>query len=140
MAEGAKSPSESLQFHWVNGKYEYPPTTLILTAPIAMLSWGLASALWIILTAGSVVLAGFLMWKSAKHGTEVISGGLVALLLASSFPLLVIGNAAGIAISLCVIAAWCLLSERWMLVGVVLLAISLAMKPHDSGFVWLYFF
>jgi len=46
---------------------------------------------------------------------------------------------AGIAVSLCVIAAWCFLRGRYALGGVVVLAISLALKPHDSGFVWLYF-
>jgi hypothetical protein len=38
-----------------------------------------------------------------------------------------------------VIAVWCFLRERFILAGVVCLALSLAIKPHDAGLVWLYF-
>jgi hypothetical protein len=38
-----------------------------------------------------------------------------------------------------VIAAWCFLEERFVLAGVLCLTVSLAVKPHDSGLVWLYF-
>ena len=50
------------------------------------------------------------------------------------------GNSAGIAISLSVIAAWCFLRESYARVGVLCLAISLLIKPHNAGFVWFYFF
>ncbi len=53
--------------------------------------------------------------------------------------LIEVGNAAGIAISLCVIAVWCFLQERFVPAGILCLAISLLVKPHDAGFVWLYF-
>jgi hypothetical protein len=49
------------------------------------------------------------------------------------------GNTAGIVIGLCVMAVWCFLEERFVLAGVVCLAVSIAIKPHDSGLVWLYF-
>jgi hypothetical protein len=49
------------------------------------------------------------------------------------------GNLAGIAVSLCVVAVWCLIEERFVLAGVLCLAVSLAIKPHDAGLVWLYF-
>ncbi|MFZ1012992.1 MAG: hypothetical protein WAN28_06575, partial [Terracidiphilus sp.] len=49
------------------------------------------------------------------------------------------GNAAGLAVSLCIIAVWCFLRERYVPVGIVCLAVSLALKPHDSGLVWLFF-
>lgn len=49
------------------------------------------------------------------------------------------GNPAGLAVSLCVIATWSFLRGRCLAAGTVCLAISLVFKPHDSGFVWLYF-
>jgi hypothetical protein len=49
------------------------------------------------------------------------------------------GMSAGIAISLCVVAVWCFLQERFVPAGILCLAISLALKPQDAGLVWLYF-
>ena len=62
-----------------------------------------------------------------------------ASLLANSELLIVCGNVAGLVISLCVIAVWCFFRERFVWLGIVCLAISLALKPHDTGMVWLYF-
>jgi hypothetical protein len=50
-----------------------------------------------------------------------------------------LGNAAGIAIGLCVIAAWCFLSGRHWVIGVFCLAFSLMLKPQDAAFVLLFF-
>jgi hypothetical protein len=38
-----------------------------------------------------------------------------------------------------VVAVWCFLEERFVWAGILCLAISLAIKPHDAGLVWLYF-
>jgi hypothetical protein len=38
-----------------------------------------------------------------------------------------------------VIAVWCFLKQRFVPVGVVCFAVSLLLKPHDAGLVWLYF-
>ena len=40
---------------------------------------------------------------------------------------------------LCGIAVWCFLRNRFVWIGVVCLGLSLAVKPHDAGLVWLYF-
>jgi hypothetical protein len=79
------------------------------------------------------------MWQLAGSYAPGVSLLLVCLVLANSEILLMSGNLAGIAISLCVIAAWCFLRERFVLVGMLCLALSLAIKPHDAGLVWLYF-
>jgi hypothetical protein len=50
-----------------------------------------------------------------------------------------VGNAAAIAVGLCVIATWCFYRERFAWAGVLCLALSLALKPNDSGLVWLFF-
>jgi hypothetical protein len=38
-----------------------------------------------------------------------------------------------------VVAVWCFLNGRFVPAGVLFLAVSLALKPHDAGLVWLYF-
>jgi hypothetical protein len=48
------------------------------------------------------------------------------------------GNPAGVAVTLCVIATWCFLQNRFATLGVLCMAISLSIKPHDSGLVWVY--
>jgi hypothetical protein len=48
-------------------------------------------------------------------------------------------NTAGIVVSLCAVAVWCFLKQRFVWAGVLCMAVSLAIKPHDAGFVWLFF-
>lgn len=115
------------------------PTALFLVAPLAMLSWAAAQALWILLTVALLLVAGYLMWSLSGRAAPVLSGVLISIMLLNCEQLLMVGNVAGIAVSLCVIAAWCFLRNRYVVAGIVLLALSLALKPHDSGFVWLYF-
>jgi hypothetical protein len=60
-------------------------------------------------------------------------------MLANSETLVGLGNAAGIAIGLCVVAAWCFLSGRCSVIGVICLAFSLMLKPQDAALVLLFF-
>lgn len=120
-------------------RYIYFPSAFSLTVPFAMLPWGPAHILWMLLTAGSLIFASFLMWDLGASYAPVLSGALIGLLLANSELLMVLGNMAGVAISLCVVAVWCFLRERFIPAGVLCLAISLAVKPQDAGLVWLFF-
>jgi len=117
----------------------YLPTTSIFIAPFAMLPWGLAHWLWMILAAGSLTFAAFLMWNRGADYAPGISGALICFMLANCEAVLATGNTAGIAVSLCVVAVWCFLRERFVWAGIVCLAVSLVIKPHDAGLVWLYF-
>lgn len=117
----------------------YLPATSVFIAPFAMLPWGPAHVLWTILTAGSLVFAGFLIWNFGATDSPLISGVLICFILANSEVLFVTGNPAGIAISLCAVAVWCFFRNRFVSAGIVCLAVSLAIKPHDTGLVWLYF-
>ncbi|MGA3371732.1 MAG: glycosyltransferase family 87 protein [Terracidiphilus sp.] len=137
--EPGESSSESIQRRQSETLYVNLPPTFLFIAPIALLPLGLASALWMLLTAASLILAALLTWDLGADYAPIISGGLIGLLLANSAIVLGNGNPAGIVISLCVIAVWCFLKERFVLVGVLCLAIGLAMKPHDAALVWLYF-
>jgi hypothetical protein len=114
------------------------PTTFMLVTPLALLPWSLASTLWIILIAGAFVLAAWLIWSLCEDQSLLVSGALLGLLLANSVLLLALGNTAGLVVSLCIIAVWCFIKERFVLAGILCLALSLSMKPHDSGLVWLY--
>jgi hypothetical protein len=116
----------------------YPPTALLVLAPLAMLSWPVALAVWSGLIAGLLVIAAFLMWNLAADA-PIISGWMAAFMLLNCLGVLVVGNPAGVVVPLCAIAAWCFLRRRYELAGVVMLALSLVIKPHDAGFVWLYF-
>jgi Glycosyltransferase family 87 len=138
-AEGGERSSESITAHETVTLFVNLPTTFLLLAPFAMLPWGAAHLLWIIFTAGSLVFAAALMWNSGASYAPVISVGLISLILANSETLFLTGNTAGIVVSLCVVAVWCFLRERFVLAGILCLALSLAIKPHDAGLVWLYF-
>ncbi len=115
------------------------PTTFLLVSPLAALSWGPAHILWMILIAGSFLLAAWLMWSVAAPHAPLQAGALLGLLLANSILLLEIGNSAGIVVSLCVLGVWCFIEDRFALAGILCMAVSLAIKPHDGGLVWLYF-
>jgi len=115
------------------------PTSLFLVAPFALLPWGPAHALWMVAMAACLLLAAYLMWNLSAGFEPVIAGALIGFVLANSEVLTIIGNAAGIVIGLCLVAVWCFMKRRFEWAGVVCLAVSLAFKPHDAGFVWLYF-
>jgi hypothetical protein len=138
-ADGGESPSESIRARQIVTLYVNLPTTLLYIAPLSILPWGIAHLLWMFLTAGSLILAAFLMWDLGSVYAPVISGALVCFLLGNSEILFATGNAAGIAVSLCLVAVWCFLKGRFVLAGVLCMALSLSIKPHDAGLVWLFF-
>ena len=117
----------------------YLPTTFIFIAPFAMLPWGPAHLLWMMFSAGSLLLAALLMWNRGAKYSPFISGAFICFVLANCEAVLATGNPAGIVVGLCVVAVWCFLEERFVWAGIVCLAVSLAIKPHDAGLVWLYF-
>lgn len=115
------------------------PTALSLTIPFALLPWWLAQNLWMILTAVLLVTAAFLTWDLGAGEAPILWVALAGFMLAESDLLFRGGNVAGIVISFCVIAVWCFLKQRYVWLGVILIAVSLVLKPQDSGFAWLYF-
>lgn len=114
------------------------PTTLFAAVHLALLPWSVAQNLWMLLCAALLFLAAYLMCD-LMPGAPIVSSCLAAFMLITCLEVLILGNLAGAAVGLCVIAAWCFLKDRFAPAGVALLAISLVLKPHDAGFVWLYF-
>lgn len=137
--DGGERPLESIQARQAVTQYVNMPTTFIFLAPFAMLPWGTAYTLWLALTAGVFILAALLMWDTGASYAPGVSLFLVCILLANSEMLFATGNSAGIVVGLCVVAVWCFFQERFVPAGIICLAVSLAIKPHDAGFVWFYF-
>ncbi|MGD0680573.1 MAG: glycosyltransferase family 87 protein [Terracidiphilus sp.] len=138
-AEGGERPSETLSAHQAVVLYVNVPTAFIAVAPFAMLPWGPAHVLWLVLTGGVFILAALLMWNLGESYAPDVSLFLIFILLANCESIFGAGNTAGIAVGLCVVAVWCFLRNRFVLAGILCLAFSLAIKPHDAGLVWLYF-
>lgn len=118
----------------------YPPTTLLLVTPFAILHFGPARALWMTLLSVCLIAASFLVWEVGANNAPVLSGVLIGLMLACSEVVLLQGNPSGVAVGLCVIAVWCFVRERLTWLGVLCFAASLALKPQIAYIVWLYFF
>ena len=141
-AEGNKVPSDPGQRRLIAKSMPsqvYLPTAFLFIAPFALLGWPVAHALWMGITAIAFTLASFLIFRvGAKHSADV-SFGLIAFMLLNCGVLFAGGNAAGMAISLCVVAVWTFVEGRLVLLGILCLGASLAIKPHDSGLIWLYF-
>ena len=139
LAEDGDPPARKALLRDIVVLFIYLPTAFPFMVPFALLTWGPAHMCWMLLIAGSFILAACLMWEMCAANAPVLSGALLCLFLAGSELLIEVGNTAGIVVSLCVIAAWCFLRERFAPAGILCLAISLLIKPHDAGCVWLYF-
>ena len=138
-SDGGERPSESVAAHQAVVLYVNVPTTFIVVAPFAMLPWGPAHVLWVVIIAGVFLLAALLMWDLGANYAPRISLFLICILLVNCESIFCAGNTAGIVVGLCVIAVWCFLRNRFVPAGVLCLALSIAIKPHDAGLVWLYF-
>jgi hypothetical protein len=138
-ADGGGRPDEGVGSILMTTEYIYPPTSFIFTAPLAILPYGPAHLIWMAATFASLILAGVAMWDLGSAFAPVLSGALIGFLLANSELIVTTGNVAGIALGLAGIAVWCILKERFVAVGVCCLAASIALKPHDTWLVWLFF-
>ena len=85
-----------------------------------------------------LTIAAFLMWDVAQAYATDLPFYLAWCMLVNSGGLLAGGNPAGVAVSLAVIGAWCIIRDRFPVAGVICMACSLAIKPHDAGLIWLY--
>lgn len=117
----------------------YLPTAAILTAPFGLLPWPIAYLIWTTLTVCGITTAAVLMWSVANRYAPGPPLYLISFLLLNSGVLFAGGNPAGMAVSLCIIAVWCFLEDRYIALGVICMATSLAIKPHDAGLIWLFF-
>jgi len=111
----------------------YPPSSLALLAPIAVLAYPVAHLLWLILCGVSFSLAALLVTDLCRPYQSHPVILLLAVFVASSTILIMLGQVSGIAISLAIIGFWCFLRERYVWAGIFCLALSLTLKPHVAG-------
>ncbi len=140
-AESGTVPSDTATLKWLHEILLCPnmPTTFLFMAPLALLPWNAAVTVWMALIVASFFVAGYLVWRLCADTAPRYSAALVFLLFITSGVGLSIGNTAALVVGLCVIAVCSFVSERLVWAGVLCLAVSLAIKPHDAGIVWLYF-
>ena len=137
--ERGNSPAVSADNVQIATRDVYPPTMHVLIAPIAALPLAVARLVWLTLSSICIIAAVIATWSCAADDAPLLSGLLLGLLAANSELILVSGNSAGVVIGLCAIAVWCFQRQQFTGLGVVCMAVSLALKPHDTGLVWMYF-
>jgi hypothetical protein len=138
-AERVPGPAESAMFlQTVTVNMNLPPT-FVLFAPLALLSFKAANTILLSMAAVVLVAAAWLVWRQGAHYAPAASLALICFLLANNEIAFEGGNTAVLIMGLSVLGAWCLAEDRFGLVGVFCLGLSLAIKPHDCGFIWLYF-
>ncbi|MDE3202179.1 MAG: hypothetical protein KGN79_14790 [Acidobacteriota bacterium] len=137
-AEGRESIGEIADNRAVMTRFIYFPSTLVVSVPIAALGYAAGHLLWGVLVAVSMLLGAWAVWDLSRDAAPLLAGALLGLLLSGSFWVLLLGNSAAIGVGLCVFSMWCFLRERYAVAGVVCMTISLMLKPHDAGPVWLF--
>jgi len=120
----------------IQARYVYPPTAFAVTVPFALLPWRAASVLWMMGGTFGLILSCFLAWDLSRDFAPTASAILIAYLIANSEVVVVLSNPSALAISLAVIGSWSVLKNRFPWIGVLLLALSLCLKPQDAGILW----
>lgn len=115
------------------------PTGLFLIAPFAVLPWKYAVLIWMALNIVALSTAAYVIWVIAGDSAIKPATLLIALVLANSVLIFAMANLSGIAVSFCIIAVACFLEDRFVRAGVLCFGISLVLKPHIGGLVWIYF-
>jgi hypothetical protein len=118
----------------------YPPTTLALVAPFAILPWRLAMVAWMLAEIASVVVLAIMLASVLALPSTNWKLLFVAAVLALAPFHTGIGraNPAVFSVTLAGLAGWASLRRRSALAG-LLLAISLCLKPPLGGALLLYY-
>lgn len=139
LSEGGQRPSAPAWADQSITTYVDAPTAFVIFLPFAALPWSAACTLWMALTGSVLLSAILLLWKLGAQYSAHVATFLACIVAVNCEAIFAGGNAAGIVVGLCVIAVVCFLYDRTPWFGVICLGLSLAIKPHDAGFVWLYF-
>ena len=137
IGNGGELPQGGTEILRSEALYIYLPTIFAVTVPLSFFPMSVAYVLWTAAAAVGFLIAATMIWNVGKEHAPLLTGALLCCYLINSGSLISTGNAASIALSLGIISAGCLLRDRWILVGILCMALSLAIKPHDSAFLWL---
>jgi hypothetical protein len=132
-------PKEAATFMQDMTLYMNLPPTFLLVAPLTLLPFGAAKTIWLSVGIAVLMPAAWLMWRQGARYASTASLVLICIVLANNEISIQAGNTAVLVVGLCVLAAWCFAEGRFAAAGVFCLGLSLAVKPHDAGFIWLYF-
>ena len=124
--------------HLEMAHHMYLPSSAVIL-PLGFLPWSWAEIAWWGLTAGSLIAGCVLIWRVSAQYAPVLAGGSLAIALATSWVLLILGNVAGLVVGLCLVAAWSFIEGQLIWLGICCLAFGLMLKPHDAGLIWLFF-
>ena len=136
--EGSESWDQIDKGSLMERKFIYLPTVFVFSSAFALLPFALSNMLWLAGLAAVYVFAAGLIWRVCAQQAPLLAGALVALVLASSELFFALGNPAGYAIALTAVAVCCFLEDRFIAAGVLCLALSLMLKPHDGWLIWLF--
>ena len=114
------------------------PTALLLMTPWAMIPWGMAHGIWFALESIGLLAAAWMVLDLAGGPKLNLALALACLLVSNCEVFLATGNLATVVMAASVAAVWCFETGRYEWLGILLLAVALVLKPHDSGFVWLF--
>ena len=117
----------------------YTPSGLALLTPFAALRWQAAEQVWLIFSTGIFLLGSLLIARLCLRISPLASAVGVGFLLLTSTTLIMLGQPSQLTIGFCAIGVWCLLEDKYPWAGVVCFALSLTLKPHVAGALWLYF-
>ena len=132
----APKPGQTQQY--LAAQQLYPPTAELFFAPFAIPGWKTSYVLWILCTVLLVTTAAYLVCEAGQRYAQGPPFYLACIVLINSGIVFSGANPAGLAVALCIIGVCCILQNRAPKIGVICLAASLVIKPHDVGFVWLY--
>ncbi len=116
----------------------YPPSTLLVLSPLALLRFPAARLLWFLLNGCLFVIAAGLVLSMCPQSNRWLATALASFFLVTSGILLVLGQPAIFAISLLVIGTCFFLRGRLLPLAALLLMLSLAVKPQIGGLIVLY--
>jgi Glycosyltransferase family 87 len=117
----------------------YPPSTFLALSPLALFPYPLARLLWFLLNGSLFITSAALVISACPQSYRLMASILGSFILATSGILLVVGQPATFSISLLIICSYLLLRVRFLLLCVLLLMLSLAVKPQIGGLIVLYF-
>lgn len=124
---------------WVTSPPVYPPSTFVVLAPLALLPFPVAAAVFALLAGGLFIAAvGLILWASPRNHLWV--GAILAMVFAGTPSSLATGNAAAFSCATAMISTVLFLRSRSIPLATALLTISLATKPQIAGIIVLYFF
>ena len=116
----------------------YPPSAFLVLSPLALLPYPLVCPLWFLLNGCLFIASAGLVLFMSPRSHRWLATILVSLIVVKSGEMLQIGQPTVFATSLLVMGCYCFLRQRCLSLGVVLLMLSLAVKPQMGGLIVLY--